>query len=278
VTIDSIYIVIAYIPVLHRGYLQFLEKHVSAVKVFLLGEDVLAEFPHLRKDIRALSPQQMKQALDGLKIIKRVEILSLSQLPNLDTKIVMPDEDIMHELSERYLTQDKVSYDSVFLRWDKKKSLEEQSVNPDEEISTAERDQKFMLQAQEIAVKSADWWRQVGAVIVKEGKVISSGHNDHVLGEQQPYFEGDPRGNFHKGDHIELSTAMHAEACLIAQAAKEGISVKGASMYVTTFPCPVCAKLIAYSGIKEVYYTEGYSMLDGEKLLKENGVKIIKVK
>ena len=66
-----------------------------------------------------------------------------------------------------------------------------------------------------------------------------------VPDEQIHYSEGDPRSDFSKGVNVELSLFFHSEAQLIAEAAKKGISLEGASMYATTFPCPPCAKLIA---------------------------------
>ncbi len=70
---------------------------------------------------------------------------------------------------------------------------------------------------------------------------------------------------------------MHSEAGAIAEAARKGISLEGADLYVTTFPCPPCGKLIAYSGIKRVFYKNGYGVLDSERILKDKGVEIIKV-
>jgi dCMP deaminase len=125
------------------------------------------------------------------------------------------------------------------------------------------------------AGKSSDWWRHVASAIVKDGKVLLVAHNHHIPSAQTPYIQGDPRSDFQKGVNLELSTAIHSEASLIAQAAEKGISLRGASVYVTTFPCPPCAKLIAYSGIKKVYYSSGYGVLDGESVLKVKGVEII---
>ena len=62
---------------------------------------------------------------------------------------------------------------------------------------------------------------------------------------------GDPRSNFDAGKNIELSKFIHAEASLIAQAAKQGAKLEGASIYVTTFPCPVCARLVATAGLRK---------------------------
>ena len=100
-------------------------------------------------------------------------------------------------------------------------------------------------------------------------------HNKHLPSPHSPYAEGDPRNNFHKGIGIEYSTTLHAEAGLIAEAARKGISLEGTSMYVSVFPCPPCAKLVAYCGIKKLYYSGGYSVLDQERILKSRGVEII---
>ena len=88
---------------------------------------------------------------------------------------------------------------------------------------------------------------------------------------------GDPRANFYKGVGLELSTATHAEARLIAQAACDGDATRGAVLYVTDFPCPPCAKLIAAAGIERLYYREGYAVLDGQDVLEGAGVEIVRV-
>jgi dCMP deaminase len=85
---------------------------------------------------------------------------------------------------------------------------------------------------------------------------------------------GDPRSNFNKGVHYEISTAAHAEARLIARAAREGIATEGAVLYVTDFPCPPCAKLIAAAGIAKLYSRRGYAVLDGNDVLEAAGVEI----
>ena len=128
------------------------------------------------------------------------------------------------------------------------------------------------------AEKSTDWWRQVGGVVVKDGEIILSRTNKHVPSPHQAYADGDPRNTSHKGEDLDKYTTIHAEAGMIAEAAKKGVSLEGTEMYVTDFPCPVCAKQIAYSGVKKLYYTKGYSVLDGERILKDNGVRIIQVK
>ena len=82
---------------------------------------------------------------------------------------------------------------------------------------------------------------------------------------------------FKKGRHIELTTDQHAESVVISEAAKKGIALEGADLYMSTFPCPPCAKLVAAAGIRRCYFSSGYAMLDGERILKDRGVEIIRV-
>ncbi len=276
-------IIIAYVPVLHEGYLRFFNKHRDAKELFLIGTDISKNYRQLTKDLRAIDPLKMKKAIDSLGIFNEVRVIgevNLKKLGELSSNVefVMPDEDVMQDLADKYLLNAKVNFDSIFLRWDKHKSFDGQPVNADQEVSIKSFDKKLIKDLKIEAEKSSDWWRHIGAAVVKDGKVIMKTHNHAVPNEQMPYIEGDPRSDFSKGINVEISTSFHCEAKLIAQAAREGISLEGASMFATTFPCPPCAKLIAYSGIKEIYYADGYGVLDGERILKSRGVKIIFVK
>ena len=80
---------------------------------------------------------------------------------------------------------------------------------------------------------------------------------------------------FKRGVHIELTTDAHAESRLISEAANRGISIAGADLYVTTFPCPPCAKVVAPSGIRRCYFASGYAMLDGERVLRDADIEIV---
>lgn len=270
-------VIIAYIPVLHQGYIRFLEKN-QVDKVFVLGQSITQQFRPLQKDIRALDPQMIVVSLQALQLVKEVVVLEATELDALVAdEIIMPDEEICRQLAKVHFIGRKITFDPIFLRWDSQKSLSPVEVSVDKRITSDKLAEKFLNQAQVEAQKSADWWRQIGAVIAKDGQILFSGHNRHLPSEQQPYIDGDPRADFHKGEQIDKSTALHAEAGLIVEAAKQGVSLKGASLYVTTFPCPNCAKLVAHSGMKEVYFSEGYAMVDGERVLRDQGVEIIKV-
>lgn len=272
---------VAYVPVLHDGYRIFFTKYEGPKELYILGPELAADFPWLAKEIRQLDPELMRKAIDALGIFEKVSVLNTENAKTLNAQgntVVMPSDDLSESLAAKYFPQAEVIFDSIFLRWDKHNSAKGKPIVPDEHMTKDEFHRTIMAQAKQESGKSSDNWRHVGAAIVKDGVVILSGHNHHLPSPHTPYINGDPRNNFHKGDHIELSSAIHAEASLISEAAKKGIKLDGADMYVTTFPCPPCAKVIAGAGIKTLYYAGGYGVLDGEDILKSAGVKIIFVK
>jgi dCMP deaminase len=104
--------------------------------------------------------------------------------------------------------------------------------------------------------------------------VLGAAWNRHHPSEYAPYFGGDPRDAFERGVRADLSTALHAEAAIVAQAAREGTPLAGADLYTTTFPCPACARLIAEAGFRRCYFAGQYSVLDGEQVLRAAGVEL----
>ena len=261
---------VLYLPVLHAGYEQFLERHEDADEVLLLGRGFHDLFPALRKDIRALDPARAAAYLGGPP---RVRVIEPEDLPDaLAEDLVMPDEEIMRDLAAKYALSPV--FERTFLRWDRPWSLEEAPVGA-ARITADERDRRFIKEARVQAGRSSDWWRQVGAVAVRDGEILAEAHNHHHPSEYSPYLDGDPRNEFHRGLRADLSTAVHAEATIVAQAAREGLSLQGADLYVTTFPCPACARLIAETGFRRLYFTGTYSVLDGENILKAGDVEPI---
>lgn len=272
-------IVVAYVPVLHDGYKKFFERHIEDTKtLYIFGESLIKKYDYLAKEIRQLSPALIKKSIESWNIFKQVEVLEEKDLESLKYfEIVMPDEDVCQSLAQEYFDKEKVIYDSVFLRWDKHKAMEERPVNADQKISRSEFDKEVIQKLKIEAEKSSDWWRRIGAAIFKDGEMILTAYNEHLPSPHSPYADGDPRNTLHKGIGIEYSTVIHGEARLIAEAAKNGLSLEGSSMYVTVFPCPPCAKQIAFSGIKKIYYGGGYQLLDQETILRSKGVEIIYV-
>lgn len=270
---------VCYIPVLHNGYYNFFEKYKGSQFNILNPESLFADFPYLKKEIRALDSHLVKKAIEAWDLFKTVKTINLEKLKNLSNRnnLIMPNDDISRVLAEKYLKHMPVVFESVFLRWDKDNTVTTLEVDSDLKISLEEFDKKIMKKLSIEKEKSSDWWRHVAAAVVKKGRILVYTHNKHVPSEYTPYMDGDPRNCSHKGINIELGTSLHAEAGIITHAAKQGLSLNGSDFYSTTFPCPNCAKLIAYSGATRLFYCDGYTILDGARILKDNGVKIIKV-
>lgn len=272
-------VIAAYVPVIHRGYLQLFDAFSEAKELYVFGQEITEHLDYIRKDLRALSADDQLKLLRGLDRFDEVQVLHAQSLRELDqagVTIHMPDEDISRAVGSDFKVA-KIDYYPIFLRWDRQ-TLEEIEAKPDETISTKQFDRQFMAQSAAESGKSSDIWRHVGALLVDaSGNEISRAHNAGQPSEHSPWALGDPRNAFSRGVAIETSMFTHAEARLIAEAARDGKSLKGASIYVTTFPCPPCAKLIAHSGIKTCYYATGYAVLDGQQIMNEYGIKLVRV-
>ncbi|HXE45150.1 MAG TPA: deaminase [Conexibacter sp.] len=248
--------------------------------MFVVGPELYMDYRPLAKDIRALPADAAAAAIAAWAICSDVAILTPERAAELvaeQAQIVMPAEDVSYQLTERLFPRNEVRYDTIFLRWDKTKTV--QLLQPRAHRTTGLADDVAELAdaAEAAATRSIDWWRQVGAAIrFCDGDVraVSNAHGPHPL---SAYAAGDPRSNFYKGVALELSTVTHAEARLIAEAARDGKVTSGATLYVTDFPCPPCAKLIAASGIARLFYREGYAVLDGVDVLEDAGVEIVAV-
>lgn len=278
---------VSYIPVLHAGYLGFLEKSGASAH-YVLGREVLDALPDefdyvRRKDaIRALPEQAVAGALSALFPDAGIHVAVPETFGIIRAHfdgVVMPDDDVCRFIGERRLSGFPVEYAPAFLRWDRQAVAmqESASVAAGYAVSSNELDRLFLADAKAKAARSADWWRQVGAVLVKDGTVIYAANNHHTPHPEAINAFGDPRSLFRRGVRMECSTAEHAEAAIVAAAAREGVSLRGASLYATDFPCPQCARLIAHSGIKRCLFSGGYSVLDGADEMRRQGVELVYV-
>jgi dCMP deaminase len=273
-------VAVAYVPVLHEGYRRFVEAHASGRPLFLIGPGLYQDYRPLAKDIRCLDAELVAAAIGAWGICSQVAVLDeqgAERLAAEGPKLTLPAEDVSYQMVERWFSRCPVCYDSVFLRWDKTRSAQLLQPTAVRQVKSGAVSAELAAAAQAQAASSVDWWRQVGAAIRFADGTIASAVNEHNPHPLSAYAVGDPRANFSQGVHLELSTATHAEARLIAQAAREGTPTNSAVMYVTDFPCPPCAKLIAAAGIAKLYYRTGYAVLDGEDVLAAAGVEVIQV-
>lgn len=266
----------AYIPAIHRGYLNAFERHPEA-NIGVLDQSVTGMLDYARKDIRALFPKTVKDALSGMgwdAEIIGIDALT-SRLKSTEPNLTMPDDDLTREIERRF-PGSIIEKEPTFLRWDRDNSQEAEAIEPHREIHLDSTDPIIQLLSSEMQ-KSPSWWRRVAAGLRSKDGLMIIEHNAPVTSDHKVWIEGDPRITSKKGQDLDRSLEMHAEAKVISEAARNGISTAGSEIYVTTFPCPNCAKLIVESGIKTCYFIEGYAMLDSQDIFYENNVEIVKV-
>jgi len=137
-------------------------------------------------------------------------------------------------------------------------------------------DSYFMMMAYLVSLRSTCLRRRVGAVLVKDRRILATGYNGAPKGLPHCDVVGCVREKLGvpPGERHELCRGLHAEQNAIIQAAAFGVSTKGATLYTTTFPCVICAKLIVNAEIKEVVYDSDYEDPLAGEILKQANVKV----
>ena len=141
------------------------------------------------------------------------------------------------------------------------------------------KDDYFMKIAEVVSLRSTCIRRKVGAVLVKDSHILSTGYNGAPASFKHCTPETCVRKNLKSGEKPELCRGLHAEINCIIQAAIHGTSIKGdTTIYSTIFPCMSCLKLLINAGIKRLVYKEGYAMENKvkEELLEESNLIIHK--
>jgi dCMP deaminase len=138
-------------------------------------------------------------------------------------------------------------------------------------------DEYFMEITKLVAKRSTCIRRQVGAIAVKDKTIVSTGYNGAPSGTSHCGEVGCIRDRLKipSGERHELCKAVHAEQNVIIQAAKNGVSVKCATMYTWYYPCSICTKMIINAGFKEVIYVEDYPDDFSKTLFEESDVVVI---
>jgi len=137
-------------------------------------------------------------------------------------------------------------------------------------------DEYFMSITRMVASRSTCLRRHVGAVIVKEKRILCTGYNGAPAGLSHCEVVGCLRKEsaIPSGTRHELCRGLHAEQNAILQAAHYGIPIAGSILYCTNKPCVICAKMIINAGITEVFYGEGYNDPLADQLLEEASIPI----
>ncbi|MBY9018833.1 MAG: dCMP deaminase family protein [Candidatus Lokiarchaeota archaeon] len=142
------------------------------------------------------------------------------------------------------------------------------------------KDQYFMKIAEVVSLRSTCIKRKVGAVLIKDSHILSTGYNGAPAGFNHCTPETCVRKDLEPGNQPELCRGVHAEINCIIQAAIHGTSIKGeTTLYSTTFPCMSCLKLIINAGINKLVYKHDYNMENKvkEKMVNESKLIILKL-
>lgn len=137
----------------------------------------------------------------------------------------------------------------------------------------------FMDIAALVAKRSTCLRRSVGAVIIKDKRILTTGYNGAPSGIQHCLEIGCLRAemNVASGERHELCRGIHAEQNAIIQAAFHGVSIRGATLFCTNLPCSICAKMIINAGIEKIYYRSGYADPMSNEMFKAAGIVVIKL-
>ena len=137
-------------------------------------------------------------------------------------------------------------------------------------------DEYFMEITRLIATRTTCMRRAVGAVLVKEKRLLTTGYNGAPSGLDHCKEVGCLRqeNDVPSGERAEMCRGLHAEQNAIIQAAFHGVSISGATLYCTTLPCSICVKMLINAGIEEIVYEDGYPDPLADKLLKEAQIRV----
>ena len=137
-------------------------------------------------------------------------------------------------------------------------------------------DEYFMEMARVVSKRSTCMRRKVGAILVKDKHILSTGYNGAPKGLKHCSEEGCLREklNVPPGERHELCRGLHAEQNAIIQAAVFGVSIKNSVLYSTNTPCIVCLKMLINAGVNEIIFSGEYPDELAKKMLDESNIKI----
>lgn len=138
-------------------------------------------------------------------------------------------------------------------------------------------DEYFLNIAEEVAKRSTCLRRAVGAVLVRDKRILTTGYNGAPRGMRHCSETGCLREkmNVPSGERHELCRGLHAEMNAFMQAASHGISVEGSILYCTNQPCALCSKMIINAGVQKIVIRDHYPDKLADEMLKEAGIKVI---
>jgi len=141
-------------------------------------------------------------------------------------------------------------------------------------------DEYFLGLAELVSKRATCLRRSVGAVLVKDKRILATGYNGAPSGIAHCEIAGCIREKLKvpSGERHELCRGLHAEQNVILQAALYGVGTKDSTLYITNQPCIICAKMIINAGIREIVFAGDYPDKMARDFLKEAGIKLRRTK
>jgi len=142
-----------------------------------------------------------------------------------------------------------------------------------------EWDEYFIEMAKLVATRSNCVSRKVGAVITVDNQIVSTGYNGAPKGLKHCVDNGGclrKLNNIESGTRQEVCRAVHAEQNAIISAAVKGVSIKGGTLYVNTYPCSICTRMLINAEIEKIVYDSDYSDPLSKEMLEESKIKVLK--
>ncbi|MFO8090921.1 MAG: cytidine/deoxycytidylate deaminase family protein [Desulfatiglandaceae bacterium] len=138
----------------------------------------------------------------------------------------------------------------------------------------------FMSIAELVATRSTCLRRHVGAVLVKDRRILATGYNGAPAGIRHCEETGCLRQKLSvpSGQRHELCRGLHAEQNAIIQASYHGISIAGSTLYCTDQPCIICSKMLINAGISDIFFLNPYDDPLAEEMLEEAGIRLVRWK
>jgi dCMP deaminase len=130
-----------------------------------------------------------------------------------------------------------------------------------------------------VAKRSTCLRREVGAVLVKDKRILATGYNGAPTGIRHCEETGCLRERLkvNSGERHELCRGLHAEQNVIIQAAYYGVSTKGTNLYATHMPCIICSKMLVNAGVEKIFFLDGYPDPLAEEMLDEANIEVVRL-
>lgn len=264
-----------------RPFHQLPPEKLRSAQILLVGEEVFRcrNLPQLnriiqegQKTIVLMAEQELAEGSRG-----RAKAQILASIEGVEAVVACSEQELEQLMTGEFGSVKQ--FGEIILS--KKKLLAPKEVFTEEvEVKQTSNpvDRQFMSEAQKLLSESTCWWRPTACLFVLNEEVIMTGASFNPWYTNCQELSVKPSEiSLAPGEQISFCDAIHAEKVGIARAVKEGVSLEGSHLYVTTCPCEECSKAIIQAGVSRVVFDSEYYDRKGIQLLKQREVQVTKI-